>query len=217
MRRTALASVMFALLSYGAAHWLTHDFQVWTSEGARRLEIVLDPLAAPFVVVEGPGLPRPTPLAQLLSNEGAVTIIDFMYTRCVTVCAALGSTFQQMQSVIAQSAPGPGAAPLRLLSISFDPEHDDTGVLAAYSAGRHADPAIWRFARVAQPAGKADARRLLDHYQVTVIPDGIGGFEHNAALLVADPTGRLVHVFDYAELDTALRFARSLATRSGVQ
>lgn len=217
MRRTALASAMFALLSYGAAHWLTHDFQVWTSEGARRLEIALDPLAAPFIDVEGPGVPRPTPLAQLLSNEGAVTVIDFIYTRCVTICAALGSAFQQMQSAIAQSESVPGAAPLRLLSISFDPEHDDTGVLAAYSAGLHADPGIWRFVRVAHPAGNANARRLLDHYQVTVIPDGVGGFEHNTALLVADPTGRLVHVFDYAELDTALGFARSLAAKGSAQ
>lgn len=217
MRRTALASVMFALLSYGAAHWLTHDFQVWTSEGARRLEIALHPAAAPLVVVEGPGVSRPTPLAQLLSNEGAVTIVDFMYTRCVTVCAALGTTFQQMQSAIAQSESVPGAAPLRLLSISFDPEHDDTDVLAAYSAGLHADPGIWRFARIAHPASNEDARRLLDHYQVTVIPDGFGGFEHNAALLMVDPTGRLVHVFDYAELDTALGFARSLAGRGNAQ
>ena len=211
MLRTALAGAVMALLSYAAAQWLTHDFQVWTAEGARRLEVALHPVPAPHVAMEGPGIQAQT-LARLLSDEGAVTLVDFMTTRCVTVCAALGGAFQHMQSAIAQGeregARPHGAAPLRLLSISFDPEHDDKAVLAEYAAGLHADAQVWRFARVAVAA---DARRLLDRYQVTVIPDGLGGYEHNAALLVVAPTGRLVRVFDYAELDTALAFAGALA------
>ena len=119
MLRTALASAAFALISYVAAHGLTHDFQVWTTEGARRLEVALLPVPAPGVVMQGPGMPG-QPLARLLSDEGAVTIVDFMYTRCVTVCAALGGAFQQMQSAIARVERTPGAASLRLLSISFE-------------------------------------------------------------------------------------------------
>ena len=208
MLRTALASAAFALMSYAAAHGLTHDFQVWTTEGARRLEVALLPVPAPHVVMQGPGMMPGQTLARLLSDEGAVTIVDFMYTRCVTVCAALGGAFQQMQSAIARVERTPGAASLRLLSISFDPGHDDTATLANYAVRLRADPHIWRFARVTDPA---NARDLLDTYQVTVIPDGFGGYEHNAALLVVDPTGRLVRVFDYAEVDTALAFAGALA------
>jgi protein SCO1/2 len=131
-----------------------------------------------------------------------------MYTRCVTVCAALGSTFQQMQSAIRDGEPAAGVAPLRLLSISFDPQHDHPAVLQRYAAGLRADPSVWRFVRVADTADAADAQRLLDLYQVVVIPDGRGGYEHNAALLVVDPRGRLLRVFDYAELDTVMAFAR---------
>lgn len=215
MTRTAIACAMFALLSYAAAHWLTLDFEVWTAEGARRLGIARRPLAVLPVTMEGPGL-QAQPLAQILTGEGAVTIVDFMYTRCVTVCAALGSAFQQMQSKIAVSELAAGGASgepkVRLLSITFDPEHDDSGVLAAYASGLNADPHIWRFARVAEPAKASAGRRLLDHYQVTVIPDGLGGYEHNAALLVLDPGGRLVRVFDYADLDTALAFSGALAS-----
>ena len=117
-----------------------------------------------------------------------------------------------MQAAIARQS-APGAAKLRLLSISFDPEYDQREVLAAYAAGMRADPRIWRFARVVDPGNDTAGRRLLAHYQVTVIPDGFGGFEHNAALLVVDAAGRLVRVFDYTELDAALAFARALAAR----
>lgn len=208
MRRTALACTVLVLLAYAAAHWLTHDFQVWTAEGARRLEVALYPVPAPHIAMDGPGMQQRT-LRQILTDERAVTIVDFIYTRCITVCLTLGSAFQQMQAAIVQGGQAPGAAPLRLLSISFDPAHDAPAVLGKYAASLQADPRVWRFVRAARAA---DAQPLLERYQVTVIPDGLGGYEHNAALLVVDTAGRLVRVFDYAELDAALAYARFLAS-----
>src|SRR3990167_3793599 len=43
MLRTAVVSLLLALCGYAAADWLTHGFQVWTDEGARRLEGALRP------------------------------------------------------------------------------------------------------------------------------------------------------------------------------
>jgi protein SCO1/2 len=206
MGRTVIASACLAIASYAAAHWLTHDFQVWTAEGSRRLEIALRPVAAPAVRVDGPGV-RYQSLAALLSASGTPTIVDFVYTRCVSVCVVLGSVFQQMQASITQERDSAGRVPVQLMSISFDPSHDDTSALAEYAAAQRADPLVWRFARVADAA---DNQALLDRFQVTVIPDGLGGYEHNAALLVIDAAGRLVRVFDYAEVETALAFARAL-------
>ena len=45
---------------------------------------------------------------------------------------------------------------------------------------------------------------------MVVVPDGLGGFEHNAALLVVDEQARLVRIFDDTQGDAALAFARSL-------
>jgi protein SCO1 len=207
MLRTAMASALLVLLSHAAAQWLTHDYQVWTAEGARRLEVALHPVAAPHVAMEGPGL-RGQALETLLKDGSPVTIVDFMYTRCISVCAALGAVFQQLQSAIRDGESGAGKAPLRLLSISFDPAHDNPAVLQAYAAGLRADPQFWRFARVADAS---HIQALLDRYQIVVIPDGRGGYEHNAALLVVDPAGRLLRVFDDSEPDAALAFARSLS------
>lgn len=206
MGRTAIASACLVALSYAGAHWLTHDFQVWTAEGSRRFQVALQPVPAPRVPVVGTGV-RAQSLSALLTADGTPTLVDFVYTRCAGICLSLGSVFQQMQASIAHERDANGKVPLRLLSISFDPGHDDVKTLTAYAAALRADPRIWRFART---AAAADTQALLDRFQVTVIPDGLGGYEHNAALLVVDAAGRLTRVFDYTEMDTAFAYARSL-------
>jgi protein SCO1/2 len=202
MIRTAIACLALAIGAHAAASWLTHDFQVWTAEGARRLEVALAPVPAPPVQVEGPGLAPGLRLSDVLADGHSVTIVDFFYTRCETVCLSLGTTFQQLQAALQQDAP---PSPVRLVSISFDPR-DTTQDLRAYAARLHAGPS-WRFLRA------ADARQtaqLLEAFRVTVVPSG-RDFEHNAALLVVDPRGRLVRAFDIAEQQLALDYARHLA------
>lgn len=203
MMRTAIVCVLLALGGYASAAWLTHDFQAWTAEGARRLDVALEPVPTPALDVEGPADAR-QPLSALLADGRSVTVVDFFYTRCETVCLSLGSTFQQMQSALQEDG---RASRVKLLSIGFDPR-DGTGDLRAYAARLHADPKHWRFVRAAD--GKTVAR-LLAAFQVTVVPDGRGDFEHNAALLVVDARGRLVRVFDIAERQLALDYARHLA------
>ncbi len=208
MFRTALLSALLAVAAYAGSAWLTHDFQVWTAEGARRLEVALQPIAAPAVKIDGPKMPAQL-LPQLLADGQSVTLLDFVYTRCQTVCLALGSTYQQMQATLQAAGPGDAAAQrVKLLSISFDGTHDDPRILQAYAAQLSADPQLWRFVRV--PDAK-ETRRLLADFQVVVVPDGRGDFEHNAALLVIDQRGRLVRIFDYAEQQLALDYARYLA------
>src|SRR5690606_13296289 len=170
---------------------------------ARRIEVRDAPVPAPAVAVDGPGIDA-SPLPALLRGHGGATIVDFVYTRCVSVCAALGSGFAQLQSRIAER----GDDSVRLLSVSFDPARDDVAALARYARELGADPSIWRFVTVRDP----DALdRLPRAFRLVVIPDGFGGYEHNAALLVTDADARLRRVFDYDELDEALHFARSLA------
>ncbi len=202
MLRTVLLCGALAVGGYAAAGWLTHDFQAWTAEGSRRLEVALSPVATPPVLVEGPATPA-QPLPQVVADGRTVTIVDFVYTRCQTVCLSLGSTFQQLQAAL-RSDP---AANVRLLSVSFDPR-DTSADLRAYAARMRADAKHWRFVR------GADARQtaaLLSAFEVVVVPDGRGDFEHNAALLVVDQRGRLVRIFDIAEQELALNYARHLA------
>lgn len=208
MIRTALACVALAIGAYAIAAWLTHDFQVWTAEGARRLEVALAPVRAPAIEVEGPGLAHARPLPAVLADGRSVSIVDFVYTRCETICLALGSTFQQLQAQLPRDG---GAAPVRLVSISFDPR-DSTQDLRAYAARLGAGPS-WQFLRAADSRETAE---LLEAFQVTVVPRG-PDFEHNAALLVVDRQGRLVRIFDMGEPQLALDYARHLAQDGAAQ
>jgi len=207
MFRTALLCVGLALAGYASAAWLTHDFQVWTAEGARRLEVALRPIATPDVTIDGPEIVK-QPLNRLLADGRTVTVVDFVYTRCQTVCLSLGGVMQQMQAALRQDDAASRAAPVKLLSISFDGSHDDPPVLQRYAARLNADADIWRFVRVPDPL---DTQRLLNAFEVVVVPDGRGDYEHNAALLVVDRQGRLVRVFDYSEQQLAIDYARHLA------
>ncbi|MEO9148233.1 MAG: SCO family protein [Burkholderiaceae bacterium] len=209
MLRTALLTLVLLFAGFGAANWLTHDFAVWTAEGARRLEVERQPAATPAVEVDGPGI-APQPLPQLLAATSKVSVVDFIYTRCQTVCLTLGSTFQQMQARLQADGPTRPHG-VQLMSISFDSAHDTPEALAAYAGRLHADPALWRFVRVPDAA---QLQTLLRRFQVVVVPDVLGDYQHNGALLVVDANGRLVRIFDYSEQQLALDFARYLASGS---
>jgi protein SCO1/2 len=206
MLRTALATVALALLGGWSAAWITQDFRVWTAEGARRLSVLEQPVAAPKVTLAGPGV-ADVDLPAWLSGGGRATIVDLVYTRCPTVCTTLGSGFQQLQDALANDPPGG----VRLLSISFDPTHDDAANLQRYAAQWRADPSRWAIATVRDAA---QLQGLLQALQVVVIDDGSRGYEHNAALLVMDGRGRLVRIFDDTEFELALNYARSIAQRT---
>ncbi len=207
MWRTVLLSALLVLGGVATARWLTYDFQVWTDEGARRLEVALRPVPAPDVRVEGPQM-QAAPLPSLLTDGGPVTIVDFFYTHCETVCLSLGSSFQQLQAALQADRAEGKPSGVRLLSISFDGARDDRAQLAAYAAGLRADGDLWRFVRVPDPRQQ---QALLRSLGVVVIPDGRGDYEHNAALLIFDRHGRMVRIFDLAEQQLALDYARHLA------
>lgn len=205
MWRTALATLALALLGWSSAAWLTHDFQAWTAEGVRRLAVIEQPVVAPTVTLAGPGLVG-ADLHTWLAGAGRATVVDLIYTRCPTVCTTLGSGFQQLQLALTK----PPADGVKLLSISFDPAHDDAASLQRYAAQWRADPSRWQVATVRD----ADQlQRLLSAFQVVVIDDGRGGYAHNAALLVIDGRGRLVRIFDDNELELALNYARAIARK----
>ncbi len=206
--RTLATSIAIALLGGLAFFLVTEGFTAVTSEGARRLAVLRNPAPLPSLrLVDTRG--EAVDLAQLSRDKDRVWIADFIYTRCLAVCNALGGSFQQLQKRIVA---GKSGASVGLLSISFDPASDSREVLATYGQGLQADPARWRFVRVEQ---EAELPPLLDHFGVVVIPDGLGGFQHNAALHVI-AGGKILRIFDYDQADAALAFALARSAESAV-
>jgi protein SCO1/2 len=145
-------------------------------------------------------------LPALLAQGGGVTIVDFIYTRCQTVCLSLGSSFQQLQAaLLADARRASPAACACCRSASTARTTGRAARLRPGPAGRPGAVALRARARRGAAAG------LLRRLGVVVVPDGRGDYEHNAALLVFDARGRMVRVFDVAEQQLALDYARHLA------
>jgi protein SCO1/2 len=131
-------------------------------------------------------------------------LVTFMYSRCPTVCTTLGIEFERLQRELGSD---PRDDRIRLLSISFDPTHDDVRALRAYATNYHDDPARWL---VTTPANASELSRLEQEAGIVVIDDGLGGYSHNAAIHVVLGDGRLVRIFDFNEPEAALAWARLL-------
>ncbi len=182
--RTWLAAIGTAALGTAVLAWATHGGRAFTAGTARRLAVSEHPVTVPGLRLQ---LQTGTE-ARLRELEGKLVVATFIYTRCRTMCPLLGVRMATIRDELPDTAM---AADVHLLSLSFNPARDGPERLSAYGGRYGADPAHWW---VARPRGGLD--RVLDELGVVVLPDGNGGFRHNAAFYVIDRQGRLVAIID---------------------
>jgi protein SCO1 len=201
MTRSFPALLAFVLLiGIAALAFETDGFRVITSAGARQLSIERAPQAVPDArLVDQNGAPF-----TLADYKGRPVLIDFIYTRCPTICTALGDDFARVRQLVGGTR---AHAPIDLLSISFDPT-DDRAALGLYSDRFGAEPPRWRIAAPADARARAE---LLRSFGVVVIPDGLGSFIHNDAVYVVDAYGRLARILDPDAPDRLLAAALKVA------
>ncbi|QTQ35929.1 Copper chaperone SCO1/SenC family protein [Aromatoleum petrolei] len=185
------------VLGTGAFWWGTDGFTAFTAEAARRADILRAPRPLPAAVLED----QDGRVFGLDDYRGRLLAVEFIYTRCTTICNSLGAAFKKIRDRVPADALGRDVA---LLSISFDPEHDDPASLKAYGIRHDADGEHWRIVRV-RDADQLQA--LLNAFGIVVIADRFGGFEHNAAIHLVGRDGRLAEI---ADLDAPIRFADRL-------
>jgi protein SCO1/2 len=164
----------------------TDGFRVVTSAGARQLSVERAPQMMPDArLVDQDGA-----LFTLSAYRGRAVLVDFIYTRCPTICGLLGDDFAKVLQLMKARRLG---TPIDLLSISFDPRNDGREALRLYGERFGAKAPRWR---VAAPVDKQELADLLQSFGVVVIPDGTGGFIHNDAVYVIDARGRLARILD---------------------
>lgn len=167
-----------------ALAWETEGFRVVTSAGARQLDIERNPRPLPDVrLVDQDGH-----VFSLSAYRGKPVLVDFIYTRCPTICSVLGDDFQRVMHLVSGAGPQ-----IDLLSISFDLQNDDREALKLYGERFGATAPRWR---IAAPADSRGLAALLQSFGVVVIPDGMGGFIHNSAVYLVDAQGRLARLLD---------------------
>ena len=186
-RWLSAAATVAVLLGGFLTLWAgTDGGAAWTAESARRLDIAERPRELPNVPLRDVG-DRSMGLASL---ERRIAIVDFIYTRCPTVCLDLGATFRDLQGDLVARG---WEDRVELLSLSFDYAHDGPVELAGYLRRFGAAPDLWSAARF-ETADDLDA--VLRDLDVIVIPEPNVGFVHNTAIYLVD-RGRVVGMYDF--------------------
>ena len=196
--KTLGAALCVTVVGAGLLWQLTAGLHAFTSETWRRSEIASTPRDLPDVLLEderGQTFP-------LRSLCGQVMVLDFIYTRCPTVCKALGATSSQLAQRFTQA----GQA-VTVMSVSFDPQYDHPQDLAAFKQSMEAQASTWRLAR---PLHGTERDQLLATAGVVVIPDGMQGYDHNAALHIVDKHCRITHLIDLEDITHAQRIVETL-------
>jgi protein SCO1/2 len=136
-----------------------------------------------------------------------VAIVDFIFTHCLSICLALGDRYQQLQAQILDAHL---EQQLRLVTVSFDPEHDTPAVIANYAARMRVNPAVWT---VLTPDDPAQLRAAMSTFGVIAKPADLGQFVHNAAFNIVDRHGRLARIVPIDQPRLALEAAREIGSR----
>ena len=170
MIRTFIATLAVLVIGAAAFASLTHGFTTMTAETARRQTVAARPIAIPPLA----GLDQ-LGHHQALANadDARVAIVDFIYTRCTSICLALGDSYQQLQSQILAAHL---ERRLRLVTVSFDPEHDTREVIADYADRMRVNPLVWT---VLTPDDPEQLQAAPDHELarrtcISQAPDGTG-------------------------------------------
>ena len=135
---------------------------------------------------------------------GKVVALNFVYTRCALpeYCFRSSNNFGVIQKQF-QNRLGKD---LVLLSVTFDPVHDQPEVLRDYAKTWKADPDHWRF--LTGPAD--DVQHVCDLFGVNYVPDE-GLFIHSLHSVIVGRDGKLVANLEGNEF-TAQQFADLLKT-----
>lgn len=204
--KTLATAVLILVLGGWALYIQTDGLTVLTTEAARRQAIVREPVLLPASRMQMANGTEAM-LDDVLAEDGRIAIVNFMFTRCASVCIQMADEFQQLQAAIREQGLQDR---VRLISISFDPR-DTAEWLDRYQQRMKADPAIWQ-AMLA--VDDQERHQLLDRFGIIVVPAPLGQFEHNTAYHVVTADGRLTRIVDIDNADIVLYYAAQQSGRA---
>jgi protein SCO1/2 len=145
--------------------------------------------------------------------QGTPFLVTFIYTRCPlpTFCPAMNRQFASIQKSLAADPALSGR--LKLVTITFDPEHDTPAVLKGFAASLGADPGVWTWLT----GDRVTTDRLAAKFGVSVIREGQSAADvlHNLRTTLVDGSGRVVTIYPGSDWTSAAVLAdvRELLSR----
>src|SRR5687768_5446743 len=125
VKRSVVMTSLVVLLGTGVFWWGTDGFTALTAETARRVEILRSPRPLPAVTLED----QDGNVFNLRDYRGKLLAVDFIFMRSTSLCRSMGMIFKQIRDLIPPESLG---RDFLLISISFDPDHDDPATLKKY-------------------------------------------------------------------------------------
>lgn len=180
-----------------------YDYEV-PKPGSYRLPVIQP--AADGEVLGPDGKPRR--LRELFGDR--ITVLSFIYTRCADpkACPQATGVLYQLHQISTQD---PALADnLRLLTFSFDPEHDTPQVMEHYGHGFQSNTnsrsADWQFLTTRSPRELAPILQAygqrVDRKKNPAAPTG--PLYHNLRVYLIDREGRIRNIYSQGLLDVRL-------------
>lgn len=196
--KTLLAALLVLSAGVVVSYRVTDGFQAFTLESARRVQAMRSPRLLgelPLQLAEGEK-------RTLADWRGRYVLVDFIFTRCTTLCTAMGSGYARLQSALSSEIESDR---VRLLTVTIDPRRDQLGDLANYRLRYTKDISGWDIGR---PHDEQQLAAWLESFGVVAIPEPLEGIAHNAAIHVVAPNGQLVAIYDLADIDSVASYVR---------
>jgi protein SCO1 len=187
------AAVLSVVLGCVLFYFGTDGFRAFTAESARTYKLLQNQPEFPNVTLED-SKGRVYPFSDF---EGKYVMLTFIYTACSDICPKIETNLAEVYKQIPSKYLDKDIV---FLSISFDPDRDDPATLEKYRSYFGSDGDTWRMARITK---EEELNALLNEFGVTVIPDGEGGFTHNAAFYLVGKDGSLKEVMDFTKINEA--------------
>lgn len=169
----------------------TNGFQAFTSETARRLDVLESPRTLSNLSFKN----QENKSINFSDYQGKVVLVDFIYTSCPDVCHALGFSIKSIKNDLKKSSL---EDKIQIANITFDLENDTPKKLDAYVKRYSKNTITWHGLRLKDPKSLS---QLLTDFGVVVIPNEQEGFDHNAAIHLLDQNGRLIGIYDHQAHD----------------
>jgi len=152
---------------------------------------------------------RPVRLKDL--TRGRITVLSFIYTRCTAVDACPSATGVLNELHELSTSDRVLSKSMRLVSMSFDPEHDTPERLAAYAQFSKSRPAAAEWSFVTAPSREALEPILKAYDQAvdrkTSPADPRGPLNHTLRVYLIDSEGRIRNIYSSGTLDVRLVLA----------
>ena len=116
--------------------------------------------------------------------EGKVTIVDFFFTSCPSICPIMSSEMERVQDIFRDEDM------VQIYSVTIDPDHDTPEILSEYAEEHGAKPGKWFFLH----GPKEKAYDLVRCGFALPIVDGLGNpdeFVHSDKFVLVDGQGRI--------------------------